>query len=173
MKRNPKTRRKSNDFAIFKTRPAAILILLFTLLATTLSCSSAENRPLEERYVSVPDAGVTIENVVLNPDAYIGRQVTIAGTIKETYGEKAFLLHGEKLVNELLAVGADPFPEKPNDAFDYSLAPVKAVRVTGVVRRFDAAAFERETGVSANETGGERFAGKPVIVVESIEKAET
>lgn len=129
------------------------------------------NRP-KDPYVSVPDTGVTVEDVVLNPQEYMGRQVTIAGTIKKTFGEQAFLLHGEKLVDELIAVGADPYPDERNDTFDYRLAPVKGLRVTGVVRQFEADAVERETGIKLDGDRLKDYTGKPVIIVKSLQRAD-
>jgi hypothetical protein len=78
----------------------------------------------------------------------------------------------EKMVDGLLALGADPFPEAQNEKFDYRLGPVKAVRVTGIVRVFDPA-VERETRVQlAGDTRLARFAGNLVIVVKSLQKSE-
>jgi hypothetical protein len=144
------------------------IALALLVCSALVSCDS--NRP-EDPYISVADKGVTVEDVVLDADEYVGKQVTIAGTIKETFGEQAFVINGEKLVDGLLAVGADPYPNEPNEKFDYRLAPVKAVRVTGIVRRFDAAAVERETGVKLEDSHLKDYAGKPVIIVKSLQPA--
>jgi hypothetical protein len=157
--------RASGKFSRF-----SIGVLLAALAGFALAACGGGNRP-NDPYVSVPDAGVTVEDIVFDPEKYVGKRVTVAATVKGTFGERAFLLHGEKLVDELLAVGADPYPEMDNDKMDYPLHPVKAVRVTGVVRHYDGG-VERETGVRLDDARLKDYAGKPVIVVESLQPAE-
>lgn len=93
-------------FEFLKNRVGAA----FLLAAVGIFAACGGNRA-SDPYISVPDKGVTVEDVALKPDEYVGKKVTVAGTVKDTFGERAFLLHGEKLVDELLAVGADPYPD--------------------------------------------------------------
>ncbi len=120
-------------------------------------------------FVSAPDKGVTVENISANPDDHIGKQVTVVAPIRRTYGENAFLLFAENLPDDLLAVGADPYPDQPNESIESSLMQAKGVRVTGVVRRLDPPAAERETGLKLDDERLKAYIGKPVIVVKSLQ----
>lgn len=152
---------------IWKRISGLITVLVF--VSVFAACDS--NRP-KDPYISVPDKGVTVENVVIKPDAYIDKQVTVAGTIKETFGERAFMIRGEKLVDELLVVGADPYPNLSNQVGSVPLSTVEAVRATGVIIKFNVAEIEREIGVNLNDSRLANYAGKPTLIVKSLERVK-
>ncbi|HEX8286574.1 MAG TPA: hypothetical protein VF556_01180 [Pyrinomonadaceae bacterium] len=88
------------------------IVLTAVVLCFGMACNS--NRP-EDQYVSIPESDIKVEDVVQDPGRYIGKQVTVAGKIEEMFGEQAFMIHGEKMVDGLLALGTDPFPEAQNE----------------------------------------------------------
>ena len=123
-----------------------------------------------DTFVSAPDKGVSVEDISAKPDDHIGKQVTVVAPIRRTFGEKVFLLFAENRPDDLLVVGADPYPDQQNESIDTSLIQAKGVRVTGVVRSFDPAAIERETGgIKLDDERLRPYIGKPVIVAKSIQ----
>ena len=144
--------------------PAFLIVLVFISVACD---PRAENT-----FVKTPDEGVTTEDVASNPDAHIGQRVTVVAPVKGTFGEQAFVLHAEGLADDLLAVGADPYPNERNESIHQQLMDAKGVRVTGVVRRFDRPAIERETGLKLDDQRLDAYEQKPVIIVESLQAVD-
>lgn len=139
----------------------AFIIVCLLLFA---ACGSQPNNI----FVSTPDKGVTVENISSNPDDHIGKRVTVVAPVMKTFGEQVFSLHSGILNEELLAVGVDPYPDQKNEKIQTSLIQAKGVQVTGIVRRFEPAEIERETGVKLNDERLSDFTGEPVIVVKSL-----
>jgi hypothetical protein len=102
------------------------------------------------------DLGVTIEDVVRDPERYLGQRVTVSGEVEEhLLTPHAFLLDDYGL----LAVSAAPRPELIVEATAY---------VEGEVRLFDVAQLESELGIDLDDALLAPYAGKPVIIVEQL-----
>ncbi len=99
-----------------------------------------------------PERGVTVEDIA-DSDAFdedgfagslIGQQVTVSGNVSEVVGMNAVRIGGEDFGGDGILViqvsGAGSTITEDDD-----------VRVTGTVRDFDAAAFEREFGTDIYE----------------------
>ncbi len=99
-----------------------------------------------------PERGVTVEDIA-ESDAFdedgfagslIGQQVTVSGNVSEVVGMNAVRIGGEDFGGDGILViqvsGAGSTITEDDD-----------VRVTGTVRDFDAAAFEREFGTDIYE----------------------
>lgn len=92
-----------------------------------------------------PERGVTVEDVA-EPDAFkndgfadslVGQQITVSGNVSAMVGQNAIRLGGEDFGGDgILVIQVTASGITENDD----------VRVTGTVRDFDAAAFEREFG---------------------------
>jgi hypothetical protein len=102
-----------------------------------------------------PEYGITIHDVLDDPDRYLGRTVTLSAEAEEVYTPHAFKLSDA----DLLVVSPRPLRFIVEEATAY---------VTGTARIFDAEALEHELGVDLEAGALEKYVGKPVIVTRSI-----
>jgi membrane-associated phospholipid phosphatase len=103
------------------------------------------------------EVGVTINEIVGRPEAYLGRIVGVSDEIDEpALGAHAFVLGDE----QLLVVMAEPNPDVFLEATGY---------VVGEVVRFEVAAVEERLGIDLDDAAVERFVGEPAIVARSVE----
>ena len=122
-------------------------------------------------------AGATIDEITDSPGQFLGRTVTVSGEVDAVLGPRAFTIGGDDFIgeDELLVVGANNLPqligrsELPGRAAGELLAEDDVVQVTGPVRRFDLAAFEREIGFDLDDNLFRDWAGRPAIVASSLE----
>ncbi len=101
-----------------------------------------------------------------NPDDFEGRQVTVSGRVTEVIRPRAFRFSGEDV---------DAAPLLVVSTQETNVATGQVVRVTGTVRRFDVEAFIRDLrdlGVDFNAPEFREFAGRPVMVAESVTVSE-
>lgn len=133
----------------------AIVISAFLFLT---SCNTAE-----ERVDKV--GGVTANQVIENPSAYVGKTVTVSGDVEEIHGPRAFNMDSGASIGELLVVGREPFPNLA-DAGDRAYVINDVATVTGVVRMFVTADVEREIGWDLDPQIEAEFNAKPVLVVQ-------
>ncbi len=102
------------------------------------------------------DRGVTTDDVVHDPAAYLGQTVTVSDEVEEhLLTPHAFLL-GDR---GLLAVSAQPHSELFVEATAY---------VTGEVRRFHLHQVEQDLGIDLDDGLLRPHEGEPVIVVHSL-----
>jgi hypothetical protein len=146
----------------------SLKVSLAVLVIFTLVFAACERESINP-FTSVPDKGVTVENILSNPKDYIGKDVAVVATVSKTLGNKAFLLHGENLTGELLVVGTDAYPSRPNENVDLGFMLAKGARVTGTVEAFDSITAERATGVSRNDHRLQDYAGQVMITAKSLE----
>jgi hypothetical protein len=101
-----------------------------------------------------PERGVTVEQIA-ESDAFdddgfagdlIGQQVTVSGNVSEIVGTNAIRLGGDDF-------GGDGILVIQVSGAGSTVTEDEAVRVTGTVRDFDAAAFEREFGTDIYDDG--------------------
>ena len=117
-----------------------------------------------------PERGVTVEDVA-DADAFdddgfadslLGQQVTVSGNVSDSLAHNAIRLGGEDFGGDgilVIQVTAPSIREGDN------------VRVTGTVRKFDAAAFEREFGtVEYNAVGYDPWVNENVLVASKVTK---
>ncbi len=97
-----------------------------------------------------PERGVTVEDIADTEafdddgfgDSLLGQQVTVSGNVSEMVGQNALRLGGEDFGGDgilVIQVTASGITEDDD------------VRVTGTVREFDVAAFERDFGTEVYE----------------------
>jgi hypothetical protein len=140
---------------------AAVLLALALLLIPFFN----------ERDSAGPDTGATISEITSNPAQYYGKTVTVSGEVDRLLGQRGFTIGGQDFIggNELLVVGAKPLPavaDRPNNA---PLVADDVVQVTGPVRQFDLAAFEKEIGADLDDNLFSAYAGKPAIIAQSVD----
>ena len=112
--------------------------------------------------------GVTARQIVENPNAYAGKNVTVSGGIEETYGSRAFKMDSGGIVGDLLVGGREPFPQvSETGSRDYVVND--AATVTGIVRIFVAAEIEREIGWDLTPQIKAEFNAKPVLIVQKAQ----
>ena len=155
---NNKTEQKKGlDKTIFRSLGVMALMLSAFLFLT--SCANSA----EDRAENV--GGITANQVVENPSAYVGKTVTVSGDVEEIWGPRAFNMDSGASVGELLVVGREPFPNLA-DAGNRAYVINDVATVTGVVRMFVTADVEREIGWDLDPQIEAEFNGKPVLVVQ-------
>jgi hypothetical protein len=116
-----------------------------------------------------PERGVTLADVLDDPEEYLGRTVTVSGEVDRlVIGARAFTI-GDRLAttdeDDLLVI-----PRQSARAGAEAVDVASVVRVEGVVRRFttpvedDDLLFDDEEDDALDE-----FEGEPAIVVTDIE----
>ncbi|MDP9374472.1 MAG: hypothetical protein M3Q65_18885, partial [Chloroflexota bacterium] len=99
---------------------------------------------------SVP---VALDAIVADPGEFYGRRVTVSGRVNRVIGPNAFLLNDGVLV----AGTAERVPSA-------SLRAGDVVQVTGLLRQFDPAAFERAIGADLEDSLLAAWRGRPAIL---------
>lgn len=100
---------------------------------------------------------VVASEIVNAPESFYGRSVRIESVVTDTLGANAFAVEE----GELLVVG-----ETTGD-----IDTGNVVDVNGVVREFDEAAIEQETGMLLEDGLFDEWAGRPAIVAENVTAA--
>ncbi len=151
---------KNKRILHFHKKFLAAIVLLLPILFVA-SCNT-----VEERVDKV--GGVTAQQVIENPSAYVGKTVTISGDVEEIWGPRAFNMDSGASVGELLVLGREPFPQvKVNDA-DTAVVINDIATVTGVVRMLVEADIEREIGWDLDPKIVAEFNAKPVLVAQNV-----
>ena len=112
-----------------------------------------------------------VADITGNPNAMIGKTVTVVADLEEVYGPRAFKLDEDSTLaggvdNDLLVLGAKTGPFANID--DQWLN--NKVRVTGVVQRMDVKNIEREIGWDLPPNLEAEFKDKPVLIARSVER---
>ncbi len=151
-----KTFTASESFRLF-----AVLTLTLVLAFGLVGCAKDVDEIAEDK------GGVTAQQIIENPEAYIGKTVTVSGDVEEIHGPKAFNMDSGITIGELLVVGREPFPNLA-DANDRAYVINDVATVTGVVRKFVTADIEREIGWDLDPEIESEFDGKTVLVANSV-----
>ena len=152
--------RESRNLGKTDFRRFAILLMAMALVISFIGCAKDAEEIADEK------GGVTAQQIIENPDAYIGKEVTVSGDVEEIHSPRSFNMDSGTSVGELLIVGREPFPQLP-DAGDRVYVINDVATVTGVVRKFAAADIEREIGWMDADLGS-KFDGKTVLVANSV-----
>ncbi len=152
--------RESRNFGKTDIRRFALLMMAIALVISFIGCAKDAEEIADEK------GGVTAQQIIENPDAYIGKEVTVSGDVEEIHSPRSFNMDSGTSVGELLIVGREPFPQLP-DAGDRIYVINDVATVTGVVRKFVAADIEREIGWMDADLGS-KFDGKTVLVANSV-----
>lgn len=139
----------------------------------------AETMPVTEKQGAAGQQGVTISEIVEEPDDFYGQTVTVQGVIAEVLGPNLFVIVDQQVLQEeedelfddpetLAERGvlvANPVGDDPN------LAENQSVRVAGTVRPFDVEQFSEEgfiVEIEPEETFN-FFRERAAIVADSIQ----
>ena len=117
-----------------------------------------------------PAAGATVREIADDPARYYGQRVTVSGAVDTLIGPRAFTIGGRRFLGgqDLLIVGRDPLPTVAERPGTPGPAPADVVQVTGTVRQFGLAAFERELGADLDDAELANRAGQPAILATDV-----
>jgi hypothetical protein len=112
-----------------------------------------------------------VAEITGNPNAMIGKTVTVVANIDEVYGPRAFKLDGDSPLaggvdNDLLVLS----PKVSDLAQIDDQWMNNKVRVTGVAQRMDVKNVERELGWDLQSNLETEFKDKPVLIARSVER---
>jgi len=112
-----------------------------------------------------------VADITGNPNALIGKTVTVVADVDEVYGPRAFKLDEDSplaggIDNDLLVLGA----KTGNLANIDDQWMNNKVRVTGVVQRMNVKNIERELGWDLQPNLETEFKDKPVLIARSVER---
>ncbi len=112
-----------------------------------------------------------VADITGNPNAVIGKTVTVVADVDEVYGPRAFKLDEDSPLaggvdNDLLVLS----PKAGDLAEIDDQWTNNEVRVTGVVQRMNVKNIERELGWDLQPNLETEFKDKPVLIARSIER---
>ena len=149
----------------------ALVVALFVLgLATLLAIAVylAGRLPWDGRPPA--DVMTTPGAVVVQPDDFYGKTVTVTGKIAHVIGPRAFTVGEDRPVDgELLVVPARPIAVPAGRAAAVPMVTDDVVRLTGEVRRFELVSFEREAGTQLDDGALHRWEGRPALLARTVE----
>jgi hypothetical protein len=154
------------------------IALPFMRSRTSTSTSGSPELPSAGGMNTTSSPVVDMNEILTNPSAYIGQRVAVEGEVKQMFGNQAFILDSIGITNnEILAIipenvpqvsGASSTPIRVSD--DSILQNNQRVRVTGMVSIVTIGEVERFYDPTYAEEIRARFAEKPAIIAETIER---
>lgn len=118
-----------------------------------------------------PDTGATISEIVQAPNTYAGKTVTVSGAVNDVIGPRAFTIGGDEFYGDaqLLVVSAKAVPTPAGRTAQQALLARDVIQVTGPVRLFNLADFEKEIGFDLDDNAFRDWAGKPAVIARSVD----
>ncbi len=90
----------------------------------------------------------TLEDVIEDPDAFEGKPTVVSGQVREIISPRSFTITAPGLLGkELLVVSERPLAAPTGRSASRPILEGDLAQVSGNVREFDLATFERDTGV--------------------------
>ncbi|MBD1881336.1 hypothetical protein [Coleofasciculus sp. FACHB-T130] len=123
-----------------------------------------------QKEAAAPEPTTAVEKVAQNTDQLIGQTVTVSGEVEEIIGPKAFQLEDDKIFSgeKVLVLNAV--------SATVPIAEGKNVTVTGQVRKFVLADFEKEynltNDLNVKKKMEAEFEGKPVVIAQTTQVIE-
>lgn len=116
-----------------------------------------------------PNTGVTIDDIVDNPQDYVGQTVTVSGEIGRVYGPNAFTLGSDAALGEGILVIIPSTANVTGLRTDGTLYYEEdVIQVTGTVREQSIAEVEQELGLDFDPQLDVDYEGtQPMIVAET------
>lgn len=133
---------------------------------TVLVASEVDMTP-EEDEANEPVADATIDEIVEDPDVYVGDDVTVSGSVNQELDEFGFRLGGEDFLEGegLLVVSADTQAISDLTESEEELV----AQVQGTVQIFDLVTVEEDLGVDLDDDVYSEFDGEPVVIASDIQ----
>lgn len=159
LKNNKEVKPTPQKFGKTILRSLGVMAIMLSSFLFLTSCADSASD------IADKTGGLTANQIIENPSAYVGKTVTVSGDVEEIWGPRAFNMDSGASVGELLVVGREPFPNLA-DANNRAYVINDVATVTGVVRMFVTADVEREIGWDLDPQIEAEFNGKPVLVVQ-------
>lgn len=140
-------------------------VLTAMLLCLPLLFAACASESTRERAAEV--GGITAAQVINNPNAYVGKTVTVSGDVEEIHSPRAFNMDSGVSLGELLVLGREPFPQLP-DSGNRAYVINDTATVTGTVRMLVTADVEREIGWDLTPEIEAEFNAKPVLIAQTV-----
>lgn len=140
-------------------------ILIAAVSCAALLFAACARESPSERAAEV--SGVTAAQVINNPNAYVGKTVTVSGDVEEIHSPRSFNMDSGTSVGELLVLGREPFPQVP-DSGNRGYVINDTATVTGTVRMLVTAEIERELGWDLQPELETEFNAKPVLIAQTV-----
>lgn len=150
---------------LFESRSPNRWLVMGALLCLSSLLTACGSESPGERAEAV--GGVTAAQVINNPNAYIGKTVTVSGDVEEIHGPRAFNMDSGVSLGELLVIGREPFPQVP-DGGTRGYVINDTATVTGTVRALVTAEVEREIGWDLTPELEAEFNAKPVLIAQTV-----
>ena len=113
--------------------------------------------------------GVTVRQIVGDPAAFYGKEVTVSGEVDDVIEARVFVLGGDEFGGErLVVVSANPLPAVAGRPAVAPLVANDIVQVRGQVRQLAVVAIEREVGIELDDARLAEFEGRPGVVAWSV-----
>ncbi len=113
---------------------------------------------------------VTVDQVLERPGDFAGERMTVFGNVGEVFGPRVFALQDDDLLrHDALLVLSNRAPTgRDGRAVDVTTVRDGDLRVTGLVQRFDVAAFEQRLGIQLDDARLDEWEGRPALIADSI-----
>lgn len=150
--------------------PGCVLVFVVGLVALAVLGVLLVIPFFTQSRAAAPQAGVTLDDLVEDPEAFVGETATVSGVVDHILLPHAFVLRSEQFAgHEVLVVAeAEQLPTDPERPAQFALLPNDLVEVTGRVDVFDIAAFEEEVGEDVDDELFAEFVGGPMITALSV-----
>ena len=129
---------------IGRLAPGTALGALLALVA--LGCGEAQ-------------VGVTVQDVLDEPDRYVGKAITVQGEVAETHGPHWFTIDAPGVLDDEMLV----FSRDPYEAFEG-----REVAVSGEVQMLVVSELETEYGVDLDPELEIEFSDRPILIAGAI-----
>lgn len=134
----------------------SVLFLGAALLFSVGACENEENGGV----------GVSVEQILDDPEAYYGSRVTVSGVVDDVYNATTFSITGGDAGEDLLVLSIDSIGAVPGRSVEEPVRARDIVQITGEVRQFAAADFSDEFGLDMGPVDDE-FEDRPVVIARS------
>lgn len=112
---------------------------------------------------------VSLEEVMSDPDSFVGQVVSVRGEVKKNLGTRGLTVETSGIQpDELLVVSRESLVGVGGGPGEALYSEKDGVRVSGVVRTFFLEELEAEIGEDLNEEAYREYEGKPVVIADSI-----
>jgi hypothetical protein len=137
---------------------AAILVVIAVGLWQSAFYTSQEGPAVGE----TQEFGGTVEDIVANPERYMGQGVTVTGEVREVLAPGVITI-GSGEGNNLLVVRREQISPVAGD-----LQPNQSVQLTGTVGVFRAEEMRDRLGATLGEEQLQQYQGETVVLADSI-----
>ncbi|KKS96440.1 MAG: hypothetical protein UV73_C0010G0025 [Candidatus Gottesmanbacteria bacterium GW2011_GWA2_43_14] len=145
----------------------AVLLLFFTVTRNQENGIFNSLQPEQ----SEPQVQI-LDDIIRNPDNYIGRQVSVNAPVKEPLNDRMLMLEapGQLPDDELLVISRQTLLPQGGGPDDYIYNKDDIVRISGTVRRLTIADLEEELGTDLDDAAYAELEGRVYIVADTIQE---